>query len=97
MADLVPSDQIEAIVGASRHPTAHIGRAVSAEQTVYILHSVRCLESGRDLRECRFTVALDRGIDLELWDDIQDRPVQLGVAAGDLVPLEITGWENAGV
>lgn len=46
MTDLVPADQIEQIVGARRHPLAHLGRAVSAEQTVYILHSQRCKGDG---------------------------------------------------
>ncbi len=41
-----PADQIEQIVGIRRHSQAHFGRAVSAERTVYILHSQRCLDSG---------------------------------------------------
>jgi hypothetical protein len=32
------------------------------EQTVYILHSRECLTSGIDLRDCRFSLALDRQI-----------------------------------
>jgi hypothetical protein len=94
MSDLVDSSRIEAIVGVNRHRQAHYGRAVSAEQTVYILHSQRCLDSGIDLRECRFSVALDRGINLAVWDDLQDRPVVLGVWQDRLMPL--IGTEEGG-
>lgn len=63
MTNFVPADQIERIVGARRHATHHLGRAVSAEQAVYILHSVACKDSGLDLRECPFSLALDRSSD----------------------------------
>ena len=63
MADLVNPDQLEQIVGARCHPTRHQARAVSAEQTVYILHSQECRDSTPDLRDCPFSVALDNGID----------------------------------
>lgn len=62
MSDLVPADQIEQIVGARRHKLAHLGRAVSAEQTVYVLHSFACRDSGIDLRTCVYSRALDAGI-----------------------------------
>ena len=38
MSDLVNPADIERIVGVQRHPKRHYARAVSAEQTVYILH-----------------------------------------------------------
>jgi hypothetical protein len=79
MTALVSPSRIEEIVGVKRHRQVHYGRAVSTEQTMYILHSQRCLDSGIDLRECRFSVALDRGIELKVWDDLQDRPVVLRV------------------
>jgi hypothetical protein len=90
MPDLVPAQDIERIVGVKRHGWAHIGRAVSAEQRVYILHSQRCLDSGIDLRECKYSVALDDGIDLDDWGEWEDMPVflqvqppgRLGVAGG---------------
>lgn len=89
MSELVNSDRIEAKVGAVRHARMHVGRAVSAEQTVYILHSKECLDSGIDLRECRYSLALDRGIDLSVWGDWEDRAVILCVASDDsLVPCE---------
>jgi hypothetical protein len=90
MSDLVPAEDIERIVGVSRHYHVHYGRAISSEQTVYILHSKRCRDSGIDLRECQFSVALDRGINMEAWLDLQDVPVALGVWDGRLVPLRGT-------
>jgi membrane carboxypeptidase/penicillin-binding protein len=79
----VPTDQIEAIVGATRHATDHIGRAVSAEETVYILHSQECRDSGVDLRECPYSSALDEGIDPSTW--VEDAPVRLAIVDGRLV------------
>lgn len=87
MSDLVPAADIERIVGIARHRRAHMGRAVSAEQTVYILHSQACLDSGIDLRECRFSTALDRGIRPTDWEDRQDMPVALGVWNDRLIPI----------
>lgn len=90
MTNLVPAERIEKIVGVARHRQVHYGRAVSAEQTVYILHSQRCLDSGVDLRDCRFSVALDAGIKLKHWDGLEDVPVGLGVWEGRLIPLRGT-------
>jgi hypothetical protein len=67
MTNLVPSSEIERIVGATRHEWKHQARAASAEQTVYILHSQQCLDSGIDLRDCEFSRALDRGINPKHW------------------------------
>lgn len=86
MTNLVPTDQIEQIVGARRHPLTHLGRAVSAEQTVYILHSQGCKDQGIDLRECGYSKALDRGIDLIDWQHHQDQVVTLQHVHGYLVP-----------
>ncbi|WP_028474072.1 hypothetical protein [Nocardioides alkalitolerans] len=80
MSALVPSTEIEAKVGASRHETKHLGRAVSAEQVVYVLHSKECRDSGIDLRDCPFSTALDRGIDTDRWAGHQDQAVVLVVA-----------------
>jgi hypothetical protein len=79
MSDLVSPDEIEAIVGTERHPTRHYARAVSAEQVCYILHSQRCKDSGEDLRECLFSVALDSGIDMDVWGDHQDKAVRVSI------------------
>lgn len=88
MSDLVPAEDIERIVGIARHPTGHFGRAVSAEQTVYILHSRECLDSGIDLRDCRFSEALDRGIWAQAWADHEDMPVCLMILQDRLVPVK---------
>lgn len=87
MSDLVATDQIETIVGARRHATGHLARAVSAEQTVYVLHSVQCLTSGVDLRLCEYSLALDRGIDADDWHGWEDAPVVVDMDGGLLVPL----------
>lgn len=92
MADLVPTEDIERIVGSCRHQTMHIGRAISSEETVYILHSRQCKDSGIDLRDCRLSLALDNGIDRSQWDGYEDRPVALGIIHHRLVPLvDLTG------
>lgn len=90
MTDLVPASDIECIVGVSRHPTVHYGRAVSSEQRVYILHSVACRDSGIDLRDCEYSLALDEGIDLTVWAAREDVPVELVVSdGGRLVPAVV--------
>jgi hypothetical protein len=90
MSDLVPTEDIERIVGVARHYQVHYGRAVSSEQTIYILHSKRCRDSGIDLRDCRFSTALDKGIKMKSWTGFEDMPVMLGVWHGLLVPLKGT-------
>lgn len=87
MTDLVPTDQIEQIVGARRHPHQHLARAVSAEQTVYILHSETCRDSGIDLRNCAYSTALDNGIDMDWWREHQDVAVVVAPYHGRLIPL----------
>lgn len=84
MSDLVPTEEIELKVGATRHPALHIARAVSAEQKVYILHSRECLEGGIDLRECPFSLALDNGIESEDW--VEDCALYVVVEDGFLRP-----------
>jgi hypothetical protein len=78
VADLVPAQDIERIVGVQRHSTEHWGRAVSAEQRVYILHSQECLDDPDwGLQDCLFSLALDQGIDLADW--VEDVPVRLDI------------------
>jgi hypothetical protein len=84
VSDLVPAESIESIVGAERHPNRHLARAVRAEQTVYILHSYDCLESGIDLRDCDFSRALDNGIRPAEWPE--DVAVAVAVHENRLVP-----------
>lgn len=84
MTRLEPSDRIEDIVGAARDPERHIARAVSEEGRVYILHSEVCLNSGRDLRLCPYSLALDAGIDPDSW--IENLAVFVAIDHGRLVP-----------
>ena len=82
---------IEHIVGSKRHATDHITRAVSAEQTVYILHSQECEASGIDMRECRFSIAMDRGIDPDEW--VLDMPLRAAIVGGRLIGEGVTDSE----
>lgn len=86
MTEHVPASEIERIVGVERHPTRHYARAVSAEQTVYILHSHECLRGHADLRNCPWSLALDRGIDESTWSGREDRAVLVRVREGRLIP-----------
>lgn len=89
MSEIVPADRIEEIVGVKRHPTDHYGRAVSDEQTVYILHSQQCKDT-TDLRDCPFSLVLDLGIKHHYpwtgWRRVQDQAVKLEIARGFLMP-----------
>lgn len=88
MTEIVPAEDIERIVGIERHRTRHYARAVSAEQMVYVLHSQACLDRGRDLRECFFSLALDNGIDMDIWGEHQDKPVRVTITQSQrLVPV----------
>lgn len=92
MSALVPADEIERIVGTERWMWTHFGRAVSAEQTVYILHSIECKNSGGDLRKCPYSIALDRGICEEDWSGFEDLAVAVGIRSNDgrLFPVQGT-------
>lgn len=96
MTDIVPTEDIERIVGVPRAAKDHYARAVSAEQTVYILHSRECLKLGRDLRLCPFSLALDNGIRVEEW--VEDFPVQVSIEGAfnrtRLVPAHNDGSES---
>ena len=85
MSEIVPREHIESIVGSPRQKYLHMARAVSAEQTVYILHSFECLDTYRDLRDCPYSIALDEGINEDLWP--QDVCVEAAIdSTGYLVP-----------
>jgi hypothetical protein len=88
MSDRVDAELIEGLVGVERHPIEHWGRAVSAEQRVYILHSQQCIDAVPDLRDCPFSWALDLGIDVERW--VEDEPVRLAIEDWYLVPEEVS-------
>ena len=88
MTEIVPPEAIEQIVGVRRHPTQHIGRAISAEQRMYILHSQECRDSGIDLRACPYSQALDLGLNEARWSYSADQPVRLAITGGgDLAPV----------
>jgi len=88
VSELVPTSEIERLVGAPRHETEHMGRAVSSKQVVYVLHSQECFDSGVDLRDCPFSLALDEfGIDTDgAWCGREDEAVVLDIVDGELVP-----------
>lgn len=84
MAELVDPTEIEAIVGTRRHTTKHYARVVTAEKTIYILHSAMCKAALLDLRDCPYSLALDRGVFLDGWPF--DEPIHVTLVAGELVP-----------
>ena len=88
MTDLVDPQNIETIVGARRHPYRHIALADTATETVYILHASGCFHrgDGNDLRNCRYSLALDAGIDRDQWVGHEDAPTYVGLHLGRLVP-----------
>jgi hypothetical protein len=88
MSKIVPAKETERIVGVERHKVNHFARAVSAEQTVYILHSHECLGMYPDLRDCPWSLALDNGIDITEWTE--DAPLRVNVRSGRLVPTATT-------
>lgn len=85
MSELVPADRIEEIVGVRRSMYQHIGRLVTTEGVVYIMHSRECLELAADLRDCPYSLALDQGTDLNRWAG--DEPMLLAIHEGWLVPV----------
>ena len=86
MSDLEPNAQ--EIVGAERDSYCHIARADSERQVVTILHSGRCLNHYEDLRDCPFSLSLDRGIKEADWRGHEDRPVVVEIEPnGNLVPF----------
>lgn len=103
MTDIVPHDEIEAIVGVNRHPWQHWAKAVSAEQKVYILHSQGCLDDitssdptqQRDLRDCPYSLALDLGIDLDDWAEDVPLRVTVGKAYGEWILYPVPDAEAA--
>lgn len=97
MVEVVSADAIEGVVGAMRHAVHHIGRAVTSEQRVYILHSEQCrARPETDLRQCPYSAALDRGIDPKRWEGFEDQPVRLWFAPfGGLLIPDASVWIEA--
>lgn len=89
MTELVNPDMIERIVGHERHDHLHIARMVEAEQKLYVLHSRECKNSTPDLRQCPFSLALDKGLDPDIWDGITEHEINalaISVKTGQLYP-----------
>lgn len=84
MSAPIPPDEVETLVGARRHRTKHIGRAVTARRTVYMLHSRECRDERADLTECPYARASDNGIDPSEWPP--DTAVYVIVGDGHLTP-----------
>lgn len=101
MTKPVPATEIESIVGRQRHESDHYARADSENQTVFILHSRECLQAFDDLRECPFSIALDRGIYHYVpwwgWRRVQDRPVRVQIFREWLVPDLMAVREAEGI
>lgn len=90
MSIQIPDRYAEAIVGAPRHPYLHLGRGVSFQRHLYILHSEECRRNLDDLRECRYSLAFDNGLSEEDWREYLDRTVGLYVSSDkspSLLPL----------
>ncbi len=87
MAERVPTEDIERVVGVRRHATEHWARAISEEQVVYVLHPVSCLdEHSEGLLACPYTQAQDLGIDPDRWPEDVALHVVIDPETGDLVP-----------
>jgi hypothetical protein len=82
---------VEAIVGVQRHDTLHYGRADPREQVLHILHSRECVDSGIDLRQCPFSLALDVGAPTDVWEGYENQPVELAITdhCGQLIPAAL--------
>lgn len=99
MSAIEAATDIEQTVGAYRDRILHIGRVVTGERKVYILHPTECVQSHEDLRSCAMSLAMDEGIELADWRDATDRPMVLGVSdRGKLVPADKSSvwvWSRA--
>ena len=87
MSNKVDPNQIEEIVGTKRNRKAHIGKFVSEEDKVYIMHSRECVVAHEDLRQCKFSLAMDTGLPEKAWNKYADKTVLLGIMKDFLVPL----------
>lgn len=87
MVEQISAEQATNKVGVDRHNKVHLGRASSADQKVYILHSGECLiETGGNLLSCEYSQALEWGIDSSKWEE--DIPTVLGIFNGRLYQRE---------
>lgn len=85
MSELVPREDIVNHVGRERHPNDHYGRWNTNEGRIYILHSYECVTKGEDLRQCEYSLALDKGP--RRFEGHKDTPVKLAINSnGRLIP-----------
>lgn len=91
MSKLVPTEEVESVVGATRHQTLHIGRAVTETETLYLLHPHSCKDTGIDLRECEYSLAMDIGINPERWTNFFDQAVFVEIENEMVVPVSTIG------
>ena len=90
MTDIVPSEDIESIVGTYRRRYSHIGYADYHTGTFYILHSEICKETCPDLRDCDYSIALDNnGVEVTALD----QPKYIMLSEGALIMIDLFGEE----
>ena len=90
MTERVPANRIEALVGAKRHPWRHIIRGAMDGPDAglaYILHPDDCRNHWDDLRDCPWSLALDRG-GVWLPDDL---PHHVRLRNGELL-VDMNPW-----
>ena len=76
---------VEQWVGVPRHPWAHIGRPMS-DNTLLVLHSQQCFDSGKPFVDCPFTDAAHQGRwDRDVWG-VHNGPHFLTLDEGWLFP-----------
>ena len=86
MTDIVPSEDIERLVGVKRRADAHCGRVLFDQGRFVILHSQGCLNATADLTECAYSVALDVAIACgDTFEQWPVDPVILGLSHEDLI------------
>lgn len=90
MTNIVPSEDIESIVGTFRRRYTHIGYADSNTGTFYILHSEICKETCPDLRDCDYSVALDKN---KVEVTVLDQPKYIMLSEGTLIMFDLFGEE----
>jgi len=66
-------DRVFSSRGVNRHTNVHVAIALSEDQTVYVLHSKKCLERTGGRFDCEFTDALQWGIEVDDW--VEDVPL----------------------
>lgn len=82
----VDPQAIVKIFGRERDISMHLGRIELANGQLAIMHSQLCIDSGRDLLECPFTLAIPDFIPEE-WPETE--PFSLRLRDGELVMMPL--------